>query len=519
MNPRFGLNEIEFKSWVPGSLSELLAFIFLTGMSVILALILVLTNGNILPAFAFIAVTAVFFLTFYRVDLGFYLFIGMVLSFDQFLIPGSDPITLKVQYFENLKQIPYIPHFSAGVMNPLEIQLTLLILAWFMAISFRRETRIHGVLSWGIALLFYCGLMFWLAYGLKRGGKFLPSLWEVRALFYSGLLYFFVPQVIQTKKQIHTLMWIAIFAITLKDVQGALRYIRYGFGFHGYTCLTNHEDPVFTNTLFILLIAMIVFDSKSKQRNALLWLLLPLLLGYLAGQRRAAIAGFFGCLGTFIIILPGPKRRIIFKALMPILLVFIVYCAAFWNYHGRLAMPVDMIKSGILEANKKDAGARYSSNLYRLKEDYDLAVTVRHFPVLGIGFGNKYMEPVSLPKIAFPLRDYIPHNEILWVIVKTGAVGFFIFWLFMDTLMFQGARIFRKLDDPYLKAVAAVAVTAVVNQMIVSYFDLQLTYYRDMIYLGTLVGLFPALDRLSRKKDYEPSRPAQLSALEIKASD
>jgi hypothetical protein len=36
-------------------------------------------------------------------------------------------------------------------------------------------------------------------------------------------------------------------------------------------------------------------------------------------------------------------------------------------------------------------------------------------------------------------------------------------------------------------------VIAIVNQIVVSYFDLQLTYYRNMIVLGTLCGLIPTL--------------------------
>jgi len=34
---------------------------------------------------------------------------------------------------------------------------------------------------------------------------------------------------------------------------------------------------------------------------------------------------------------------------------------------------------------------------------------------------------------------------------------------------------------------------AVINQMVVSFFDLQLTYYRNMTYLGCLMGLLPVI--------------------------
>ncbi len=495
------------KAWIPYSPSELIAFLAVAGVSIILALILVYTDGKILPVFAFVAVVAVFFLTFYRVDLGFDLFFAMVLIFDQYIIPGSNPITYRVHYFWNLKQIPYLPANSIGVMNPLEIQLALMLLAWFLAISFRRDTRIQGPLGWGVALMFLTAMAGSLAYGLKNGGEFLVSLWEVRALFYFGFLYFFVPQIIQTRRQVETIMWIAIIAIIFKALQGATRFAMLGFNYGPYTCLTNHEDPVFMNTLFIFLIALVLFDVKVKQRKVLLWSLVPLLIGYMAGQRRAAFGGFFASFAAFIFLLPRPKRWMLLKALVPILIVFAAYSAIFWNEQGRLGLPIQMIKSGIFQKSKQDDGERYLSNLYRLDEDYDLAVTIRHKPIQGLGFGTKYEQPITLPKIQFPLQPYISHNEILWVMVKMGVVGFLLFFLFLDSIVFHGARIFKKLEDPYLKAVCAVIVIAVINQVMVSYYDLQLTYYRDMVYLGTLAGLLPTLSRLhdeqvkSGKKD------------------
>ncbi len=488
--------EGESKAWMPYSPSELVAFLAVAGISIVLALILVYTDGKILPAFAFVAVVAVFFLTFYRVDLGFDLFFAMVLVFDQFDIPGSDPITLRVHYFWNLKQIPYLPVNTIGVMNPLELQLALMLLAWFLAVSFRRDTRVQGPLSWGIALMFLTAMAGSLAYGMKNGGQFLVSLWEVRALFYFGFLYFFVPQVIQTRKQVETIMWIAIVAIVFKALQGATRFASLGFSYGPYTCLTNHEDPVFENTLFIFLIALVLFDVKVKQRKVLLWSLVPLLIGYMAGQRRAAFGGFFASFAAFIILLPRPKRSVLLKALVPILALFAVYSAIFWNDQGRLGLPIQMIKSGIFQKSKQDDGDRYLSNLYRLDEAYDLAVTIRQKPIQGLGFGTEYKQPIKLPKIDFPLQPYISHNEILWVMVKMGVIGFLLFFLLLDSIVFQAARIFKKLDDPYLKAVCAVIVIAVINQVMVSYYDLQLTYYRDMVYLGTLAGLLPTLSRL-----------------------
>ena len=42
----------------------------------------------------------------------------------------------------------------------------------------------------------------------------------------------------------------------------------------------------------------------------------------------------------------------------------------------------------------------------------------------------------------------------------------------------------------------SVIVLVGITQIVVSYFDLQLTYYRNMVYFGTLLGLLPTLEAL-----------------------
>ncbi|MGO9480407.1 MAG: O-antigen ligase family protein [Candidatus Kryptoniota bacterium] len=476
--------------------------IVIVAISIGVAGILIMTNGNIGAAMAFVLMLAVVFISFYRVDWAFYIFFGMVLLFDQFIVtPTGNPITWKVDYFDNIKGISYLPHFEAGVMNPLEIQLALMLLGWFIAASSRRTITVQRVPLWGLGILMAINIVFALGHGLGTGGDFLPALWEVRALFYFLLLYFTVPQIIQTRKQIDILLWVMIIMMTIKALQGAARFVQLGFSFGGTDCLTNHEDPVFIVDLWILLLSFLMLRVKVKQRTALMVFLLPMLMGFYAGQRRAAYAGLIVCIAVFILMLRKNERWKFFRILFPILVIVAVYSVIFWNSDSRIGAPVQLIKSGFFENSKAEAGERYSSNLYREFERYDLAATFQSSPALGIGFGNKYLKPLFLVPIPFPLRDWIPHDEILWLIVKMGAVGFFIFFLFIDVLLFETARIGRMLKDPFLRAIAIMVAAAIVNQIIVSYYDLQLTYYRNMVFLGTLCGLLPTLKAIHRSQE------------------
>ncbi|MDE3056848.1 MAG: O-antigen ligase family protein [Bacteroidota bacterium] len=470
--------------------------------------LLVLTYGNIFAAAAFALLTVVITLTLFRVEWGFYLFVGFVLLFDQFGIPGFDPITLKASYFLNLKEIPYLPTFNAAVFNPLELHLLFIAVVWFGVICFRKNSHLNHIPSWGTVVVLFLGLIASVVYGLKKGGDFLPALWEVRALFYFGAMYTLVPQIVQTEKDLRMLLWVCIIAISVKAFQAIVRFVHLGLSFRGIATLTNHEDPVFMFTLIVLLFALVLFEVKSGQRLALVFLLLPLLLAFFAGQRRAAYAAVVPTLVAFFVLLPSRQTWAFVKGAFPVLMVIGLYVGILWNSESKLASPVKLIKTALTH-DKAEEGDRYYSNLYREQEKYDLAQTVKTSPLIGIGFGNKYLQPIKLVPIAFPLRDYIPHDEVLWLIVKTGAAGYFLFWFFLDCFACNGAGVFMRLQNPYLKAVCALAVVAAVNQIVVSYYDLQLTYYRNMVYLGTLMGLVPALEYIDTAGAAEQAADAE----------
>lgn len=470
------------------------------GSLLLIALVILITGGNIIAAAAPLILFALVLLTIYRIDYSFFALIGFVLLFDQFHIPGFYPVTFKMDYFRNLKEISYLPSFSGGVVNPIEIHFLFILFVWFIVLSIKKRFKFNGVTVWGAFGIFLGWLVFAFVYGLKNGGDFLTGLWEVRALFYFGLFYITVPQIIQTEHQLRVLMWLFIIVISIKAFQGIARFTVLGFSFRGLPTLTNHEDPVFMTTLFILLLAFWFYKVKNSQQVALNLLLLPLLAGFFVAQRRAAIASLFVSLAAFFVLLPGVKQWKFIKTAAPVLVILILYGAAFWNSGSVLGRPVQMVKSGIYTSKEKLSKEDYYSNLYREYENYNLAYTTRQHPVLGTGFGKKYEQPLDLANIEFSLRDYIPHNQILWVVVKTGAAGFFLFWFFFNSFAFQGAFILRNINSPYLKAICMMIVIAIINQMVVSFYDLQLTYYRNMIYLGSLMGLLPVVWELELKK-------------------
>lgn len=483
--------------------------------SVIIAFLLLNTGGDIFASFAFIGMVVVLVLSFYRLDWGLYIFVATVLAFDQFT-PGEffgSATIIGVEYFQNLKSLPILKNVAFAVVTPMELHLFLLLAIWLLLIMFRKDVFLNRVPVAPAGILFFLWVIFSFANGMRRGGDFLIALWEVRALFYLAIMFLFVPQVIQKKSQVKMLIWVCIPAIAFKALIGIIRFVSVGFTLEGYEVMTNHEDPLFFISLLVLMLGSYFFGGNEKQRKVLLWLTGPLIAGFIVAQRRAAFGALVVSMAAMVILLPRRQQMMFVKAIAPVAVVFCLYLAVFWKSDSTsmIAKPAIFIRSAFY-TSQKEAAESYSSNLFREMENYDLAYTVRREPVLGIGFGNKYFQPIMLPQIPFPLKDYIPHNAILWLIVKTGAIGMFLFCLFMTSYVFRAASVFSRLNDPYLKTICIISIAGVLGQIVVSYFDLQLTFYRNMIYLGMLMGLLPVLEFADTEKESDEPAPVPAAA-------
>lgn len=466
-------------------------------------------DGNIALVAAMMYMTCALLVSIIKPVYSLYMLMATVMLFEQYAIPGFSPITFEVRFFHNLKEIPYIPYIHSGFMNPAEIHLFFLCSGLLLHASMLRDFKYKGIPVPIPFLMFMGSIVAFFGYGMSQGGDFMVALWEVRALFYLCIMFIIVPQLVDTKQQLHTLFWIFLIGITFKALQGVGRFVGMGFSTGGFQVLTNHEDAVFFVTLFILLMAFLSYRVNDRQRIFLLVMLLPILMGFIVAQRRATFGSLFVSLGAFIILLPMAKRIAFMHYFVPIMVGLFIYGAAFWSSSHPIGGPVQKFKSGIGQADKTENYRDYSSNLYRENENYNLAQTALNNPILGVGFGNAYEQPIPLVNIAFPLMDYIPHNQIYWVFVKMGAVGFFIFWFFFNSFVAKSTKVFMRLEDPWLKAITAVITIAVINQMVVSFFDLQLTYSRNMFYLGCLMGMLPVIEKINNEHQLAKSESGE----------
>jgi len=451
-----------------------------------LVLVTGLTLGGGTPlAYLVVALPVVLGVTWSRPVYGFAFLLGVVLLTEEFEIPtlagGIDPWLLQTR--------PIFRNIEGLYANTVELWIVLVTAIWLAKGLLARRLRLAPVpcpTAWLGALL-TIGAAF--AFGMLSGGDFKPALWEVRALGYLLGLAWLVPQIVESRRDLVVILSVVSLALGAKALQGLYRYVVVlQMQLDLSETFMAHEDPVMFVPLFYLLIGLWHYRGEPWLRRILLATAPLMLVALVFTQRRVAYIGLGICAICFALELSAPARRAMLRLALPFVLLAAGYVVLFAGSSSPLGQPI----ARFLQLFEPDN----TSNLYRLLELENLRYTIEAHP-WGIGFGHPYEIIRSLPKLEFPLQDYIPHNEVMWVWVKTGTLGFIVVMYFFGRLVAEGAWTYRHVADPLLRVVAAVVPLAIVNQLVASSFEMQLTYTRNMMYLGTLIGLLAPIQRWS----------------------
>jgi hypothetical protein len=449
-------------------------------------------------ALLFCGVVAFVIVTWYRPVAGIAVILGITLLTEQVNFADFVPFTRELQLYDNLSNIT---PFSGVLANSLELMLVAVLVTVLVRVVVKRERGWKHNPLVGPVLAFACALVVWLVLGMMRGGETNIALWELRALTYYCLLALLVPQLIENRSDVELLMWTAIAFITFKAFQGLYNYAVVLKGdLSGVQAITGHEDALFFAFVLILLAGLAAYQA-SKGKLALLLLAAPVIgFTFVATDRRVAYVALALGLMIFAAMLLSDKskRKLVAVVGIPILIAMVLVLAAGWNSAGAIGRPARAIKSITSPSSTEDI----QSNQYRKVEEFNLIVTIKQSPFIGIGFGRPYQMAGKLDKITFTLASFIPHNEIFWLWAKMGTIGFAVFWSMVAFIVAYSVAAFRTLKDPYYRAIVAAVAALVAMQMIVSYADLQLTFARNMVLLGVMVGV------LSRLVDLDEASPA-----------
>lgn len=486
-------------------------FLFLSLFIGMLCLVFLLVAGGISIGFSLIlaifGVLIIVALTVLWPIVGFFVVLGCTLLIEQdpLLVFGGKPNVFVFYWPPALEGLPD---------RPIGFFMLFVFLVFIVHNLLKRQKIVQG----GELLLPYVFLLLCVVWGtvhgLSTGGDLKITIQEVRSFWYLFLGYLLAYNLIRSKRHLRYFFWFVIICAGIKALEGV--YI-YAIVIHGdladWHAIMSHEESYFWISILLLIVLFSLYYKYRPQLYTALALIPFLLISLVANNRRADfVALLVGLLVAWVLIFvikPG-ARKLLIVVLVSTSLLGGAYVAAFYNGQGGFSEPARAIVS-VFRPDPTQA----ASNLYRDIEDYDLKYTVKLNP-LGLGFGKPFPEPILLPDISQddPVYSFIPHNTIYWVWMRLGPIGYLALWYLLGAIIVRGCLYARQLKDKYLQLIAIYIVCMVIMEIIVAFADYQLSFYRNVIYVGMLAGILMKLPTLDKEQETGAPQPSPIRTSE-----
>ncbi len=395
-----------------------------------LGLLLVSTPDNPDIIFA-LGVSLIFALCIIRWPVtGTYMALVMSILFDTLPSAHAHTVFSDLGVFRNLS---YLGLPDGVTVSLFELVILVSLLSSIVHRFHQRERLVKGPLFWPM-LAFGAMIVAGEVSGILSGGDFKISLWEIRPLMYLVALYILTVNTVKEAAQTRAILWLTIVCVGVRCAEGIWRYSQIPADARAtVSTVLEHEDSLFLVIPFALLLVVFLWRR---------WLPGPMLLGLAAlipvafyviiiNHRRAAFLCIFltiaSCLPLIWVTLNSKQQRGRFVyALTAAALAGMIYLGAFWNSSSGVAAPAQAVRS-MIQPDERD----YQSNLYRDQENINLRYTISFSPYTGIGFGKpmQLITPMVDLEAGWALQLYMPHNNMLWLWMRMGIVGFVTFWV------------------------------------------------------------------------------------------
>ena len=334
-----------------------------------------------------------------------------------------------------------------------------------------------GAVAWGAAL------------GILHHGDIRVAFMEMRPFVYVVATYLLASTLVKDRRALRAVLWTLVVCVALKAAQGLLIFVQVRHMNPRPESVLGHEESFLFALLAFLVLAMWLWRVECGRLRATATALLPVVaLADLANDRRAAWLVLGGGLLTIVAIglKALPERRIVlWRGLAVALVVSAVYLPAYWNKTGGLAQPARALRS-MIAPDPRDA----LSDLYRVQENANLKVNIRENDGIGNGFGVpiEYTLPITDISGIDPMIEYIPHNGVLYILMRMGLIGGVAFWTFVAAGIVTAARAARSIDRE-VAVVGAMVAAAMVAYTLMGAVDQAFFFYRIAFVVGTLLGV------------------------------
>jgi O-antigen ligase len=265
----------------------------------------------------------------------------------------------------------------------------------------------------------------------------------------------------------------------------------------GFGDIMDHPSAIHMNAIFIYCAAIFIYRVAWPRRFFLLTVFPFIAITYLAAQRRSAFISLGIALSILLLMIYRLYRKLFF-VLAPIALVAgTIYLLAFWNSGSPLALPAQAVKS-VISADSSSESDRLS-NIYRDVENININWTIRNNPLMGIGFGQKFLILIPMADISFfEWYEYITHNSVVWIWMKAGIGGFVAMVLMIGAALQLGARAMWRMPNNDMGAATTFFTLYILMHMIFAYVDMSWSA-QNLLFLGTSIGIINVIEQIVAK--------------------
>ncbi|HWV38900.1 MAG TPA: O-antigen ligase family protein [Vulgatibacter sp.] len=332
----------------------------------------------------------------------------------------------------------------------------------------RRAVQTAGVMRSCIILL-VAGCLFAVGMSLLNGHGL--ALWKVRYLLHIPMFFLLFQTTLRHPEDFHAIGLALVAAAQVKALIAAYVQLVVAPKLTGgmLATATNHGDSI----LFALAVLVLVISVlETWTWRSIVWaaILLPLpIWGMVLNGRRLVWAIL--AMAMVVVFLcsswrPWKSRIVRISAISAPLLL--AYLAIGWNNTqlGGLFVPIAKIRTML--DSKVD-----HSTLWRERETWNIAVSIRESSILGIGLGGEYVEHMFNDDISQHYADYKgwPHNTILGLLLLAGLPGFAALWLPYLFVVFLAVRAERFSRTLFERIAAAICIASVVACLAVAWGD------------------------------------------------
>ena len=338
-----------------------------------------------------------------------------------------------------------------------------------------RKEKTSEVYKGGTQLLL-C-LLFLTLYGLINGGSLRFAALQIRPLI--CLIFFcFLLQSTATKSTIHQVENLIIASCIARCVYGIYLWLLifrnvdlfdHSMGDGSYV-MSHSDSPLSVAAISIILVRAL---RHRKYVKSSIFSISIILTFCILNNRRI----FFVELSASLLILfylLNLKEKVTLKHKISGLIFSLTYSLWAWSSKSVLAYPIQTIKSSIMQSD--------ASSKTRGVENYNLIYTIRSRPVLGQGFGHKYIEKIQAFDIShhFEAYEYVPHNSTLWVLTSGG--------LLFATFYYNFFSLSAKIKNHNDSSIATIAIPILSAYFLHCFGDMGAQCWKTSVLVGTVLG-------------------------------